>query len=256
MPVRVTVEGATGFLTLDRPGARNALSIEMCDAITDGISRLCRREDVRAVVVHGTGRAFCSGADVAALRGDDAPRFLEAFERMLDSVWRARLPTVAAIQGAALGGGFQLATVCDFRLAELDAKLGIPAARLGIVVNFENIERLVGLAGPVTARQMLLAGRVFSGEEASSRGLADAVEAPALAAATSLASALCGFAPLSVQGAKAALITIADAGGARARDPAGAAAHDARVIEAYASDDLAEGLSALSEKRAAEWRGR
>ncbi len=254
--IETSREGPVGFLRLSRPEARNALSIEMCDGIVDAITSLCADPLLRVIVVHGDGPAFCSGADLAAVGGPEAPAFLLAFERMLEIVWTARLPTIAAIHGAALGGGFQLATVCDFRLAEPDAKIGIPSARLGVVVNFENIERLALLAGLSTAREMLVAGRIFSGEEAGKKGLVEVVPAPALDRAGSMASDIAKLAPNSVHASKQALLTIGRAiGGARAKDPEGARAHDERAAAAYASADLAEGIAAMSEKRPPTWTG-
>ncbi len=254
--VQTSNEGSIGYLHLTRPEARNALSIEMCDAIADAITILDADPLLRAIVVHGDGPTFCSGADFAAVGGPDAPAFLIAFERMLETVWTSRLPSIAAIQGAALGGGFQLATVCDFRLAEADAKIGIPSARLGVVVNFENIERLALLAGPTTAREMLVAGRIYTGKEAADKGLVSLAPGRAMEAAEALASDIAKLAPNSVQASKQALITIARSiGGTRAVDPKGAQAHDERVAAAYSSPDLAEGLAAMAEKRPPTWTG-
>src|SRR5918999_1320034 len=131
------------ILTFNRPDARNALSIELCNAIVDALEEIDKDAGSRVVVLRGAGKAFCSGADFAAVSGPGGLEFLPAFERMLETVTRFRLPTIAAIHGAALGGGLQLALACDFRIAAEDAKLGIPSSKLGILVNFENIQRLV-----------------------------------------------------------------------------------------------------------------
>src|SRR5688500_7877085 len=117
-------DGKIAVLTLNRPDARNALSIELCDALSDAMKTLDEDGDVRAIVLRGEGKSFCAGADFSAIAGQGALEFLPAFERMLESVARVRHPTIAAIHGAALGGGLQLATVCDFRIAASDAKLG------------------------------------------------------------------------------------------------------------------------------------
>jgi enoyl-CoA hydratase/carnithine racemase len=155
-------------LTLNRPEARNALSVELCDAIVGALSEI-EALDARAVIVKGAGSVFCSGADFAAVAGHSGLDFLPAFERMLESVARFRLPTIAAIQGAALGGGLQLATVCDFRIAASDANLGIPSSRLGIVVNFENVQRLALLVGIAHAKEVLMTGRTYSGRDRRAR---------------------------------------------------------------------------------------
>jgi len=245
-------------LTLNRPEARNALSIELCDALVDGLERIENFSDARVVVVSGAGKAFCAGADLATVSGPGAVDFLPAFERMLESLARHRLPTIASIHGAALGGGLQLATACDFRITATDAKLGIPSSTLGILVNFENIQRLVLLVGLVRAKEVLITGRSYSGAEAERVGLVNRSVAPAEldAEVRSLAHEIAARAPLSVQGTKKAIQAIADhLGGTRATRPEQVAEIDRLVAEAYASEDLAEGLRALAEKRPPRFRG-
>lgn len=251
-------DGQVATLTLDRPEARNALSIQMCESIVAGLERV-DRSDARVLVVRGAGRVFCAGADLAALAGPEALEFLSAFERMLERVARHRLPTIASIHGAALGGGFQLATVCDFRLAASDAKIGIPSAKLGILVNFENIERLVLLAGASVAKEMLMTGRTYSGKHAVAAGLVNHhIPSDHLDDAThELARELAGRAPLSVQGTKVSIQAVLD----RLRSTSGAKENVVEELErllaaAYASADLQEGLNALQEKRPPRFEGR
>jgi enoyl-CoA hydratase/carnithine racemase len=256
--VRVESDGRVATLTLDRPEARNALSALMCDQIVDALATLEENRDARVLVVRGEGKAFCAGADVADLSGEGGPRFLPSFERMLESVARCRLPVIAAIHGAALGGGLQLATVCDFRIATRDARIGIPSARLGIVVNFENVQRLVLLAGIAGAKEVLLTGRTYSGDEAAAAGLVNrSVETSQLdQEVADLCETLAGAAPLAIQGSKRAIQAVIDyLSAARARDPEAVADVDRLVTEAYASRDLSEGLSALAEKRPPRFEG-
>ena len=257
----VTVERAengVATLTLNRPEARNALSIEMCDAIVGGFEEIDREERARVVILAGEGKVFCSGADFAAVSGPGALDFLPAFERMLEAVAHFRLPVIARIHGAALGGGLQLATVCDLRIVEEGARLGIPSSRLGIVINFENVQRLVVLAGVARAKEVLLTARTFTGSEAVAAGLATkAVAAEDLRTEVEdLAESIAALAPLSVQGAKRAIDAVqSHLGGVRASFPERAEEIDALVVEAYNSTDLAEGLAAMSEKRAPNFRG-
>jgi enoyl-CoA hydratase/carnithine racemase len=249
--VEVEQEGRVAALVLNRPDARNALSAQMCNEVVEALERI-DASDARVVIVRGNGKVFCAGADFAAVSGPGGLEFLPAFERMLEGVSRFRLPTIAAIHGAALGGGLQLATVCDFRLASIDAKLGIPSSKLGILVNFENVQRLVLLAGTAVAKEVLIAGRTYSGEAAVAAGLVNASADPDVLAGVvaKWAGDIAQLAPLSVQGAKKAIQTVVDhLGGARRSDPEAVARIDQLVAEAYSSADLQEGLSALAEKR-------
>ncbi|MFP5298742.1 MAG: enoyl-CoA hydratase/isomerase family protein [Actinomycetota bacterium] len=243
-------------LVLARPEARNALSIEVCDAIVAALGEIDRDGEARAVVLAGEGKVFCSGADFAAVSGPGALDFLPAFERMLEAVARFRLPVIARIHGAALGGGLQLATVCDFRIAEEEAKLGIPSSRLGIVINFENVQRLVLQAGLSVAKQVLMTGRTYTGVEAEVAGLiTEAVPSESLDdAVNDLAHSIAALAPLSVQGAKREINAVADQMINKA-DPDTEQQMAALVAEAYASEDLQEGLAAMAEKRPPRFRG-
>ena len=251
-------------LTLDRPDARNALSIELCDAIVEALE-VIDRSDVRAIVICGEGKVFCSGADFAAVSGPRALDFLPAFERMLEALARHRLPTVAAIHGAALGGGLQLATVCDFRVAATDATLGIPSSRLGIVVNFENVRRLVQLVGVATAKEVLMLARAYTGAEAARAGLVNSAvdvsdadraldqtgRSAVVDAAMDVAESFEDLAPLAVEGSKRSIQEVLD-------HPADEPSDDIRrlVVQAYESEDLQEGLRSMAEKRAPNFHRR
>jgi enoyl-CoA hydratase/carnithine racemase len=249
--VRAVTGGPVAEMVLARPEARNALSAEMCREIVAALADV-DRSGARAVLVRGEGRVFCSGADFAAVSGPGGLDFLPAFEGMLEAVASFRLPTVACIQGGAFGGGFQLATVCDFRVAAADAKLGIPAARIGIVVNYENVERLVRLAGVPRAKEILMAARTFSGTEAEAAGIVTrAVSTGELdEAARSFVTELAGLSPFSVQGAKTAIGLAERAlSDARSTHSGEAAEVDEVVKRAYLSADLQEGLAAMAERR-------
>ena len=257
MLVEVALDGDVATLTLNRPEARNALSAELCDALAREVKAL--PGEVRAVVLAGEGKVFCSGADLAAVSGPAATAFLPSFERMLETVARCRPVTVAAIHGAALGGGFQLATVCDFRVIAEDAALGIPSASLGIVVNLENVQRLVLLVGIARAKEILLAGARFSGAESDRYGFATEIvpASETQARARALAERVAALAPLSVQSTKRAVQAVSDAlADVRAARPEEAAVLDELVARAYASADLQEGLRAVAERRPPRFEGR
>ncbi len=256
---RVEVEsaGSIATLVLNRPELRNALDIGMCDEIVDALASIDGEGEARALIIRGRGKTFCAGADFAAISGPGGIDFVPAFERMLEAVGRYRLPTIAAIHGVALGGGLQLATACDFRIAADDAKLGIPAAKLGILVNYGNIRRLVLLVGQSRAKKILMTGRAYSASEALEMGLVEELvpKEQVLEQANAWAGELSELAPLSVQGSKKAIQAVVDrtAGHGSESDEA---AIDALVVEAYNSSDLQEGLRALSEKRPPKFEGR
>jgi enoyl-CoA hydratase/carnithine racemase len=252
MIVDVAHDDALAILTLNRPKARNALSIDLCNAIVDALEEI-DASDARVVVLAGAGKVFCSGADFSAVAGPGATDFLPAFERMLEAVARFRLPTIASIHGAALGGGLQLATVCDFRIATNDAVLGIPSSRLGILVNFENGQRLVLLAGVGVAKEVLMTSRRYTGEEAADAGLVTKSVPPEKLRSTvrALEKELAGLAPLSIQGVKRSIQVVVDHLSAPP-----SAEIDKLVAEAYASADLQEGLKAMAEKRDPKFEGR
>jgi enoyl-CoA hydratase/carnithine racemase len=255
---RIEGDGRIAILTLNRPDARNALSIESCDAITEAVEKLDAGSEIRAIVFAGEGKVFCAGADFSAIAGAGALQFIPAFERMLESVARAKAPTIAAIHGAALGGGLQLATVCDFRIAGSDTKLGIPSSRIGIVVNFENVQRLVLLAGQAVAKEVLMTGRTFTADSTVGQRLVTTTVDPrrVMDEAMTLARELALLAPLSVQGAKRSIQQVTDhLSGARRSDPEGVDQVDELVRKAYESWDLSEGLRAMAEKRDPGFRG-
>ena len=255
--VTTTTAGPVLTIELDRPQARNALSLELCDAIVEAFGRAALDDEARVIVLAGAGPVFCSGADFAVVAGPQGVDFLSAFESMLEAVATHPLPTIARIHGAALGGGLQLATVCDFRVCAADARLGIPSSRLGVVVNLENVERLVELVGIARAKEVLMTGRTFTGDDALHAGLVSEVCPPQeIERATErLALAVAELAPLSVRGAKRAIRAVTEERSVRKLNPQAALEVDALVAEAYASDDLGEGLKAMTEKRPPDFRG-
>ncbi len=242
--------GAIGTITLDRPEQRNAISHAMLGELMATLASFAADPACRVIVVRGAGQDFCAGADVNELERARSEGSAVAYGGELDELLRAivgcPVPVVAEVQGAALGGGCQLAVACDLVVAATTARFGVPSARLGVVIGRESIERLVRTVGPKRAGELLLAGRTISGEEAFGWGLAcDAVEPEALPArATRLATDIAGGAPLSVRGSKQGIA------GAEALD------FDRLAARALSSEDLAEGLRAFRDRRAPVFRGR
>ncbi len=242
MPVHVAPsDGAVRVVTIDRPARRNALDAEHVEALREAVADA--PEATRALVLRGVEGHFCAGAD---LKGIEGPDFAVLLRGLLHALRDAPFPCLAALEGAVLGAGTQLAIACDLRTATEDATLGIPAAKLGLMVDPWTVQRLVALAGQGVARTMLLAADPITGADAFRLGLAQRLGPPAEAEAW--AADIATKAPLTIAGHKLVLNAL-DA--ALPDDPAVTAAFD----RAWASEDLVEGKAAFAERRPPEFRG-
>lgn len=252
--IRWEVRELVGLATIDRPERRNALNAEVC---TQLLEHLDADHDLRAVVITGAGdQAFSAGADLV-VRAEDASEpgggdtFRPAFERVLAAIVDYPAPVLAAINGAAIGAGLQLAVACDVRIAVPTATFSIPAARLGVFLSPANVHRLAALVGQGAARDLLLTARTLDVDAAVAVGLVQRRSYDALAASLELAAEIAQLAPLTVQGHKRAL-NIALGG----VDPAGEDEMRALEARAFGSRDLQEGLAAFTEKRTPRFEGR
>jgi enoyl-CoA hydratase/carnithine racemase len=261
-PIR-SEPGRIWRITIDRPDARNAVSEPMLAEIGRALADAAADPDVRIVVLQGSGDHFCAGADLGEI--DDATggpggfRYERAFEEVLASIADHPVPVMAVIQGAALGAGCQIAVACDLAIAATDAKIGIPSSRLGIVINFENVQRLVLSVGPKRAAEILLTGQALSGETAAAWGLVNQAVAPdgLPARADELAEEIATAAPLSVRGSKRGIRAVLqklsidrETEGYRVAD------FDMMAADAFSSADLKEGVRAFRERRKPEFEGK
>ena len=204
----ITVErqGKVALLRVDRPRV-NALSLGVLAELHEAVSALAA-DLPGALVVTGTARAFSAGADISEFDGPERAReFAGAFAAPLDALAALPRATVAAISGAALGGGLELALACDFRIAAEGARLGLPEVLLGVIPGGGGTQRLARLVGPTKAKQLLLTGRYVGAEEALEMGLVDQVVPPAglLDEALGLASRLAAAAVVAQGLAKRAV---------------------------------------------------
>lgn len=254
--VSYSVRDRVGRLTISRPERRNALNHAALEELHDGVRR-AGSDGVRVLVLTGDADQFCSGADLKELE-DQA--FTRALRLVLDDLAALPVPTIAAISGACMGLGMQLALACDLRLATDDARFAVPVAKLGLMVDHWTVQRLALLAGHSTARWMVMTARPVTAERAHAVGLVhelvvagdDGPGAAVAAAADELAGQIAQLAPLSLSGSKLGLDLLER--DAAAIDPEGryVAAFDA----AWASDDLVEGRRAFDQRRPARFEGR
>lgn len=243
-------------LTISRPERRNALNHRALDELHDGIRRAAS-DEARVLVITGAADQFCAGADLKEL---EDLTFTRALRAMLDDLADLPVPTVAAISGACMGLGMQLALACDLRLATGDARFAVPVARLGLMVDHWTLQRLVLLAGHSMARWLTMTAAPISAERAAEIGLvhelvppgSDGPGAAVLAAADQLAASMAQLAPLTLAGTKLGLNLLES--DAAALDPAGA--YQQAFERAWASDDLVEGRRAFEERRAPRFGGR
>lgn len=251
-------DGGIVLLTLNDPKTRNAMSEQMTDAWREAITGLREDQGVRCVVVTGAGAAFSSGGDLSwiAERGDG--QIVPLRDQMLDfyrtwlSIRSLEVPTVAAVGGAAVGAGLCLALACDLRYAAVDAMFSAPFTRLGLHPGMAATYLLPEVAGLPLAREMLLAGRTVSGAQAESYGLVNRAvpREDVLDEAIGVAAVIAEKAPVATRLTKAAL---ADGG-----PPSLEAALRWEAIAqpvTMVSEDLAEGLAALREKRVPRFTG-
>ncbi len=244
--IHVEHQGPLTVVTIDRPERRNALDHEALDGLLGALAAAVELGS-RVLVLTGSGGHFCAGADLTTVEDEG---FVAKLHELLDGLRTAPIPTLAAIDGAALGAGTQLAIACDLRLATPRASFGIPAGKLGLMTDQWTVRRLSALAGPSMARAMLLAAETSSGERAHGVGLVtrlaepDALEPDARAWAHQIAQ----LAPLTLAGFK---VGLNQAEGDLAWTTEYRAAFDA----AWASADLQEGLAAFAERRPPDFHG-
>jgi crotonobetainyl-CoA hydratase len=257
--VLVEQRGHVLLVTLNRPEARNAVDMDMCVAVGDAVERADADPDVRVLVLTGAGdAAFCAGADLKALsRGEPIlPPGKEHWSLAGFVNHFTVKPTIAAVNGNALGGGTELALACDLVVAVETANFGLPEVKRGLVAGAGGAIRIGRQLPPKLALELLLTGRPLPADEAARWGLVNRVVAPgeAVAAALELAEEIAGNAPLAVQGSKRIDYGVAD--NVRADESELWLLSDKVIGEILASADAIEGTTAFAEKRAPVWQAR
>lgn len=254
--VRNERRGAVALLTLDRPKSLNALDAALLGAIGEAVAAVGRDTSARAVVITGEGRAFAAGADIEAMSRMNAVQ-AEAFSRLGHETFAAledlEIPTIAAVNGFALGGGCELACACDWIYASTKAVFGQPEVKLGLVPGFGGTTRVTRRVGVAWAKEIILGGQNLKADEALRIGLANRVFEPEelVDKAVEVGAAIAANGPLAVASGKRILQQAQDA--------------DARVANAleqtafgalFATEDRGEGLAAFLDKRDPKFSGK
>jgi methylglutaconyl-CoA hydratase len=256
MEVRVERRGGVEVWTIDGEARRNSLTVALLAELEALLARAAADRALRAVIVTGAGdKAFCAGADLkerARMTEEEVHRFHGALRRSLRAIEEAPQPFVAALNGAALGGGLELALACDLRIASDAAQLGLPEVALGIIPGGGGTQRLARLVGVARAKDLVLTARRIGAAEALAMGLVSQLAPPQrlLDEALALGERLARNAPVSLRQAKRAI----DGGLHLPLDEALDLEH--RLYQdCLGTKDRVEALAAVAEKRPPVFRG-
>jgi len=254
---KVDARGAIEIWTIDGEGRRNAISRAMLKELGELVARVSTGREVRVVILTGAGdKAFCAGADLkerATMAEDDVRAFLDGLRRTFRALEKSDCIFIAAINGAAFGGGTELALACDLRVAAPAAEMGLTETRLGIIPGGGGTQRLSRLIGVGRAKDLILTARSINAAEAFSVGLVNrlAPEGHLLEVAFGLAEAVVKNAPIAVSTAKHAI----DEGTGLELDDS-LVLELRRYEEILKTEDRQEGLRAFAEKRPPVYKGR
>jgi enoyl-CoA hydratase/carnithine racemase len=249
--ILVTVNGGIAVITINRPEARNAVNGDVARGIARASDELDARSDVRAAILTGAGGSFCAGMDLKGFLTGDVPAVAGRGFGGITERPPAK-PVIAAVEGYALAGGFELVLACDLVVASEEAKFGLPEVTRGLVAGAGGLLRLPRRIPYHLAMEIALTGEHFPAARLHEAGLVNRLvpAGQALAAARELAARVACGAPLALAASKRVIVESADAGSAEAF------ARQSEIISpVFSSADAMEGAVAFAEKRAPAWRG-
>jgi enoyl-CoA hydratase len=253
--IEVSQEHGVCTILLNRPERRNALTIAMMSELGAILARIAADESVRVVILTGAGKVFCSGLDLTAMGATPTEPALEAalVDDVLLPLERLPQPTIAAMNGDGLAGGCELALHCDVRIATVEARLGMPVARIGIVVPYPLILKLLDTVGSAVTSEMLFTAEPLSAARALDLAMVNRVVAhdELMPSAVAMAKTMAANAPLSLRAMKQAILA-----GRTQRDRPAPAEVRRAAERARTSEDAREGLRAILEKRKPDFRSR
>jgi enoyl-CoA hydratase len=245
------------FVTFNRPQARNAFTFAMYERLAEICAIADEDRSIKAMLLTGAGgKSFAAGTDINQFRAfktpEDALDYEQRIDRVLGTLERCRVPTVAAIAGACTGGGAGIASCCDMRIAAGNARFGVPIARtLGNCMSMSNFSRFSALIGPARVKDMIFTARLIEAPEAKAIGLVnEVVEDPAdlMTRAEEVTRMIAGHAPLTLQAAKEAL--------RRLQPRLSREEGEDLLLMCYMSEDFREGMDAFLTKRQPNWQGK
>jgi enoyl-CoA hydratase/carnithine racemase len=253
-------EGPVAVVTFNRPEFRNAMTWAMYDGLVEACETVDADADIRVLIVRGAGgKAFVAGTDIGQFRTfstpDDAIEYERRLERVLRRVEAVNKPTIAAIDGVAVGGGAALALACDLRYCTPESRLGVPIARtLGNCLSVAIHARLLDMLGPARTKEILFRARLVGADEALQAGLVNEIvpSERLYSYVREVAEEIAGHAPITLQVTKEAVRRLQMY---RRAVPDGELGEDL-IVRAYMSEDFREGVSAFLDKRKPVWRGK
>jgi len=252
--LKYSKDGHIGILTLSRPKALNALNTELLLELNDAVEMISKDENVHVLIITGDGKAFVAGADITEMKDFDSISGLKYGElgaSVLRKIQKLKIPSIAAVNGFALGGGCELAMCCDIRIASENAKFGQPEVGLGITPGFSGCVRLARLAGVAKARELIYTADIIPASEAEKIGLVNKVvpSDQLMTAAMEMAQKIASKAQLAVRYSKMAINRGFET------DIETAIAFENQVFAlCFSTEDQKEGMTAFVDKRKPEFK--